>query len=126
MKFPTINRSVLLTGCSSGIGAAAAGQLRERGWTVYPTARKEQDLEDLRQQGFDPVALDVADGDSVHRAAREVFERCEGTLGALVNNAGFGQAGALESRRAATAFGILLAATAIRTVAIRRHRMTPA
>ena len=97
MKYqPVQTKSVLVTGCSSGIGAAAAILLRDRGWNVLPTARKEADLQALREQGFEPVHLDVADSESVNRAADETLERLGGRLGGVVNNAGFGQAGALE------------------------------
>ncbi len=56
MKTPRIEaRNVLITGCSSGIGAVAARILRDRGWQVIPTVRKPEDLDRLRQDGFDPV-----------------------------------------------------------------------
>lgn len=93
---PVRSRSVLITGCSSGIGRAAARLLREKGWTVWPTARKPGDLEDLRRQGFDPISLDMADSASVQQAAAAALQRGEGPVGALVNNAGFGQPGAIE------------------------------
>ncbi len=97
MKLPIVqDKSVLITGCSTGIGAAAAILLRERGWNVIPTARKDADLARLRDEGFDPVELDMADADSVARAAEEAVQRTGGALGALVNNAGFGQSGAVE------------------------------
>lgn len=97
MKLPIVqNKSVLITGCSTGIGAAAALLLKARGWAVIPTARKDSDLDRLRDEGFDPLALDVSDADSVARVAETVLQRTGGQLGALVNNAGFGQSGALE------------------------------
>jgi len=97
MKLPHVtHRSVLITGCSTGIGAAAALHLRERGWDVIPTARKTEDLDRLRQEGFEPVPMDMADADSVAAGAEMVLRRIGGQLGALVNNAGFGQSGALE------------------------------
>jgi len=97
MKWPLPeSKSVLVTGCSTGIGAATAMLLREQGWTVYPTARKPADLERLRSEGFDPIALDIADSNSVLAAADEALEKMGGTPGALVNNAGYGQPGALE------------------------------
>ena len=87
---------MLVTGCSSGIGLATAECLREHGWRVLPTARKPADLEKLRTLGFKPLTLDVADGASVKAATAEMLALTGGTLGALVNNAGFGQPGALE------------------------------
>ncbi len=97
MKLPLVqNKTVLITGCSTGIGASAARMLQERGWTVIPTARKEADLKRLRDEAFDPIEMDMADADSVARGAAQVLDRTGGQLGALVNNAGFGQSGALE------------------------------
>jgi NAD(P)-dependent dehydrogenase (short-subunit alcohol dehydrogenase family) len=87
---------VLVTGCSSGIGAATARMLRARGWNVLPTARAPADLDALRANGFSPVPLDVADPESVRRCAQKTLELSGGRLGAVVNNAGFGQAGAVE------------------------------
>ncbi len=97
MKFPLVQaKTALVTGCSSGIGLATAQRLRAAGWQVLPTARKPGNLEQLRVAGFTPVALDVADAASVRAAAAEVRALCGGGLGALVNNAGYGQPGALE------------------------------
>ena len=93
---PVQSRTVLVTGCSSGIGAATATHLRDRGWQVFPTARKPADLEALRAAGFAPIPLDLADPASIESAARDLLARTGGCLGALVNNAGFCQAGALE------------------------------
>ncbi len=89
-------KTVLVTGCSSGIGLATAKLLRERGWQVAPTARKAADLEMLRTEGFDPVQVDVTDSASIADAANEVLRRFEGQLGGLVNNAGFGVTAAME------------------------------
>lgn len=93
---PVDPRSVLVTGCSSGIGAATAVVLRGRGWEVLPTARREEDLARLVAAGFEPLPLDLADSVSVGAAAEAARARCGGRLGAVVNNAGFGQPGALE------------------------------
>jgi len=97
MKAPCVKaRNVLITGCSSGIGAATARILRDHGWQVIPSARKPEDLDQLRQDGFDPVELDLADSDSVQQCAGRVLEMFDHRLGALVNNAGFAQPGAME------------------------------
>lgn len=97
MNYPAVNpKTVLVTGCSSGIGLATATLLRARGWQVVPTARKAADLDRLRAAGFDPVELDVADSDSIAAAADAVLARFGGQLGAVVNNAGFGLACAIE------------------------------
>ncbi len=89
-------KTVLVTGCSSGIGLATAKLLRDSGWRVAPTARKAEDFEMLRAEGFEPVALDVTDSESIADAANEVLDRFDGQLGALVNNAGFGITAAME------------------------------
>lgn len=94
--FAAVDRHVLVTGCSSGIGRATAEVLRARGWQVYPTARRLEDLEQLRLAGFQPVKLDVADPDSVAEAVEDALELSEGRLGAVVNNAGVAQFGAVE------------------------------
>lgn len=94
--FAPVERRVLVTGCSSGIGRATAEVLRARGWQVYPTARRLEDLEQLRLAGFQPVKLDVADPASVEEAVDDALELSEGRLGAVVNNAGVAQFGAVE------------------------------
>lgn len=93
---PVPAKTVLVTGASSGIGRATARLLRDRGWTVHPTARRAEDLDALRAESFDPIPLDLDDPSSVAAAAAAVLERTCGRLGALVNNAGYGQPGALE------------------------------
>lgn len=90
------NRSVLVTGCSSGIGLATAELLRSKGWTVFPTARRVADLDALRQAGFEAIKLDVASSESVAQAVDRVLAKNDGKLGAVVNNAGFGMPGAIE------------------------------
>ncbi|MDD2237940.1 MAG: SDR family NAD(P)-dependent oxidoreductase [Kiritimatiellae bacterium] len=89
-------KTVLVTGCSSGIGLATACLLKQRGWQVIPTARKEGDLHRLSAEGFSPLALDMNDSASIRAAVQDVLERFAGWLGALVNNAGYGQPGAME------------------------------
>lgn len=89
-------KTVLVTGCSTGIGFATARVLREHGWNVIPTARKAEDLEKLRQAGFGAIELEISDSASIRRVAEEVLRVFGGGLGALVNNAGFGQPGAVE------------------------------
>lgn len=103
MKRPLVQeKKALVTGCSSGIGLATARLLRERGWQVLPTARKPEDLEMLRAEGFTPLRLDVSEEPSVTAAAGEALRLFGGRIGALVNNAGFGQAGAVEDLTRAT------------------------
>ena len=86
---------VLITGCSSGIGAAIAARLARADWPVYATARRPDMLDTLREAGARTLALDVTNEDSMRNAVA-VIEREHGSVGALVNNAGFGQSGALE------------------------------
>jgi len=90
-----ISKTVLITGCSTGIGRATAEHLAARGWTVYATARRPESIRDLATRGCKTLALDVCD-DASMRAAVETIERGGGTVGVLVNNAGYGQEGAFE------------------------------
>src|SRR6476619_2330308 len=90
-------RSVLITGCSSGIGRAAAETMTRTGWTVYATARKPETLADLEALGCRTLALDVTDEASMEAAVREVEQAEGGAIGALVNNAGYSQSGAVET-----------------------------
>jgi short-subunit dehydrogenase len=90
------NKSVLITGCSSGIGRAAAELLRAQGWRVFPTARKARDLDNLRRARFLAIKMDMTSSASIERAVNSVLKNNEGGLGAVVNNAGFGMPGAIE------------------------------
>jgi 2-hydroxycyclohexanecarboxyl-CoA dehydrogenase len=81
------SRAVLITGCSSGIGAATGAHLVEKGWTVYATARRVETLADLEAKGCRTLALDVTDEASC-RAAVEAVEAAVGAVDVLVNNAG--------------------------------------
>jgi NAD(P)-dependent dehydrogenase (short-subunit alcohol dehydrogenase family) len=87
---------ILITGCSSGIGLAAARALKARGWTVLPTARKAGDLAMLRAEGFEPIALELADGASIDACAATALERTAGEINALFNNAAYAVPGAVE------------------------------
>jgi short-subunit dehydrogenase len=90
------NSPVLITGCSTGIGRATAERLAKRGLTVYATARKPEAIEDLKAAGCRTLALDVTDEESMQAAVAAV-EQAEGAVGALVNNAGYSQSGAVET-----------------------------
>src|ERR1700691_4547667 len=90
-----ISKAVLITGCSTGIGRATAEHLATRGWNVYATARKVESITDLAQRGCKTLALDVCD-DASMRAAVATVERAEGSVGVLINNAGYGLLGAFE------------------------------
>ncbi|MGI8460390.1 MAG: SDR family NAD(P)-dependent oxidoreductase [Solirubrobacterales bacterium] len=88
--------TVLITGCSSGIGHATALRLAKSGWSVYATARRLESIADLGDAGCKTLALDVTDENSMVAAVAAV-EEAEGAVGALVNNAGYSQSGAVES-----------------------------
>ena len=88
--------TVLITGCSSGIGHATAERLAAAGWTVYATARKPETLAELEARGCRTLALDVTDEASMEAAVAAV-EGEHGSVGALVNNAGYSQSGAIET-----------------------------
>ncbi|WP_150051600.1 MULTISPECIES: SDR family oxidoreductase [Methylomonas] len=90
------NRTVFITGCSSGIGYATAVLLKSRGFRVICSARKPEDVERLMAEGFECLPLDLADSASVHRAVAELAEITGGKIDGLFNNAAFGQPGAVE------------------------------
>jgi NAD(P)-dependent dehydrogenase (short-subunit alcohol dehydrogenase family) len=90
------SHAVLVTGCSSGIGAATAARLASAGWTVYASARRPETLAALAAKGCRTLALDVTDEASM-RASVAAVEKAEGAVGVLVNNAGYSQSGAVES-----------------------------
>lgn len=89
-------KSVLVTGCSTGIGACVARGLAVRGWQVFATARKAEDVERLRAEGMESLLLDLNDTDSIRAAVDELLIRTGGRLDAVFNNGGFGQVGAVE------------------------------
>jgi len=90
------SRTILITGCSSGIGERAAYLLRERGWRVFPSARKPEDVDRLQREGFEALQLDLDDSASIHSAVDELLQRTGGTLDALFNNGAYGLPGAVE------------------------------
>lgn len=85
-------RSVLITGCSTGIGHATAARLAAGGWTVYATARRPETLSDLEAAGCRVLALDVTSEASMQEAVASA-----GPVEVLINNAGYSQSGALET-----------------------------
>ena len=89
------NRTVLITGCSSGIGRATAHAFLDEEWRVYATARNPADVQQLGEAGCDIATLDLTEPDDVERVVGRVIEE-EGRIDALVNNAGYGQHGPLE------------------------------
>jgi NADP-dependent 3-hydroxy acid dehydrogenase YdfG len=110
MNSPTNNqhnqhnqKTVLITGCSSGIGYCVAKGLKQRGYHVIATARKQQDVERLRTEGFDSVQLDLANSESVQQAFKGIMETIMqlsgNSLYALFNNGAFGLPGAVEDEK---------------------------
>ena len=89
------NRTVLITGCSSGIGRAAAYAFLDEEWRVYATARNPADIETLGEAGCDIGTIDVRNDADVRRVVGRVIDE-EGRIDALVNNDGYGQHGPLE------------------------------
>jgi NAD(P)-dependent dehydrogenase (short-subunit alcohol dehydrogenase family) len=91
-----MRKSILITGCSSGIGYMAAHELQKRGYHVIASCRKQSDVEKLISEGLTCIQLDVTDSDSIDRAITEVLQLSGHKLYALFNNAAYGQPGAIE------------------------------
>lgn len=92
-------RSILITGCSSGIGYTCAHGLRARGYRVFATARHPDDIARLEREGLECLELDYRHPESVEKCVEEVERRCEGKLFGLINNGAYGQPGAVEDIR---------------------------
>ena len=75
--------TILITGCSSGIGKVTAQGLKQRGYRVFATARKNKDVEQLKKAGFESLQLDLADSQSIKSAVNSVSEKTGGRLDAL-------------------------------------------
>lgn len=89
-------KSVLMTGCSSGIGYDAAHGLKAQGWRVFATCRKRVDCDRLEAEGLESFVLDYEDEASIEAAVAEALERTGGTLDALYNNGAYAIPGAVE------------------------------
>lgn len=89
-------RSLLITGCSSGIGYDAAHGMRAAGWRVFASCRRAEDCARLIDEGFDSPLIDYANPDSIVTGLAEVLEATGGTLDALYNNGAFACPGAVE------------------------------
>lgn len=89
-------KSILITGCSSGIGYDAAHGLARRGWRVFATCRKSEDCARLESEGLESFPLDYDDTDSIASALDEALSRTGGTLDAVFNNGAYGIPGLLE------------------------------
>lgn len=91
-----MQKTILITGCSSGIGLDAAHGMRARGWRVFASCRQQRDCDRLRAQGFESPRIDYTDADSIAAGLAEVLEATQGTLDALFNNGAHGLPGAVE------------------------------
>jgi NAD(P)-dependent dehydrogenase (short-subunit alcohol dehydrogenase family) len=91
-----MDRTILITGCSSGIGLVSAKGMKARGWRVFATARTDADLQMLDSLGLEAIALDYRYSDSVQACAAAVAQKTDGKLDALFNNGAYGQPGAVE------------------------------
>jgi len=91
-----MKKTILITGCSSGIGYCVAKALHERGYRVFATARRWESVEMLQDEGLESIYLDLTDSNSIHWAFEEIMRRTDGELYALFNNGAYGLPGAVE------------------------------
>lgn len=96
MSSPETTRSIIVTGCSSGIGAYCARALKAEGWRVFATVRREEDLVSLQADGIEALLMDYTRPDTIAALVETVLARTGGRLDALFNNGAYGQAGAVE------------------------------
>ncbi len=89
-------KAILITGCSSGIGYCVAKGLKQRGYQVIATARREESVAQLSNEGFTSLQLDLSDSKSIQQAFKETMKLTDGKLYALFNNGAFGLPGAVE------------------------------
>ena len=89
-------KTILITGCSSGIGHCVASGLQQRGYRVFATARRAESVDKLIAEGFESLQLDLDDSQSIQQAVDEVLRRTGGELYAVFNNGAFGLPGAVE------------------------------
>ncbi|MBW9065364.1 SDR family oxidoreductase [Rhizobium herbae] len=92
----TDRRSIIVTGCSSGIGAWCARALASDGWRVFATVRRVEDLGPLESDGIEAFLMDYTKPDTISSLVEQVLARTGGRLDALFNNGAYGQAGAVE------------------------------
>jgi len=92
-------RTILITGCSSGIGHTCAHGLKKLGYTVFATCRNDEDVKRLKAEGLNAFKLDLCDPSSLHVALAWMLSQTEGRIDILFNNAAYGQPGAVEDLR---------------------------
>lgn len=90
------DQSILITGCSTGIGYCLALNLKQRGYHVFASVRKAQDITGLQEAGLESLQLDLDSSESIKSAVSEILEKTDGKLFALINNGAYGQPGAVE------------------------------
>ncbi|MEI2772796.1 MAG: SDR family oxidoreductase [Candidatus Competibacter sp.] len=90
------NKTILITGCSTGIGYCVAHGLKVLGWRVFATARQPADVQRLQAEGLESLPLDLRDSESIRTAVAAILAQTDGQLEALFNNGAYGQAGAVE------------------------------
>ncbi|WP_310621915.1 SDR family oxidoreductase [Flexibacterium corallicola] len=96
MQATKADRSILITGCSSGIGLHAAHILKKLNWQVFPTCRNSKDVDRLREDGFEAYKLDYQNSNSIKNALSHILSKADGRLDALFNNGAYGLPGAIE------------------------------
>jgi NAD(P)-dependent dehydrogenase (short-subunit alcohol dehydrogenase family) len=89
-------RTIIVTGCSSGIGAYCARALKSEGWRVFATVRREEDRQSLEAEGIETLLMDYTMPDTIAALVDTVIERTGGRIDALFNNGAYGQPGAVE------------------------------
>ena len=93
---PSQKQSILITGCSTGIGYCVAKGLQKRGYRVFATARKKESVASLQNEGLESLQLDLDDSSSIQKAVTEILQRTDGKLFALFNNGAYGLPAAVE------------------------------
>lgn len=91
-----MEKTILITGCSSGIGYDSAHYLHNNGYKVFATARRPEDVHRLQEEGLDSYLLDVTKPETISKTLNDILAQTDGRLYAVFNNAGYGQPGAVE------------------------------
>ncbi len=91
-----MQKTILITGCSTGIGYDTAHYLHKNGYRVFASARKSEDVQRLQDEGLDAYLLDVTKPETIRQTLETILSQTDGKLYAVFNNAGYGQPGAVE------------------------------